>query len=80
VLNDLKTRMNSELSEPSFKLFFDDMVKKTKNNRQIAIDLINDRPGQYLDDLWDGTSISQPDEVFNVSITEKSKGVLKGLC
>ena len=36
-------------------------------------------PGQYLDDLWDGASICEPDEVFKVSITEKSKAVLKGL-
>ncbi len=80
MLKDLKSKMNSEFMDPSFKLFFDDMVYKTRNNKQISIDLINDMPGQYLDDLWDGASICEPDEVFKVSITEKSKAVLKGLC
>jgi hypothetical protein len=79
VLKDLKNKLNSEeLSDPSFKLFFDDMFNKTKHNRQIAIDLINEKPDKYIDDLWEGASICQPDEVFKVSISEKSKGVLKG--
>ena len=79
VLKDLKEKMSEEeKSDPSFKIFFDNMILKTRYNKQIAIDLFRDEPGKYLEELWDSISICQPDEVFKVSITEKSKALLKG--
>ena len=80
ILKNLKDTMTpEEKSDQSFKLFIEDMIKKTRDNKQISINLIKDKPGKYLDDLWELSSICQPDEVFQVSVNEKSTGILKGL-
>ena len=79
VLLDLKEKLNyEEQSDPSFGLFFADMISKTSFNKQIAIDLIKDKPEKYINDLMKVPSIYEPDEVFKVSITERSKAILKG--
>ncbi|CAF0938955.1 unnamed protein product [Adineta steineri] len=52
------------------------MLQKT-SKAVLVIDPINDNPGAILDELVQSASIDRPDEVFQFSITEKSKAVVK---
>ena len=76
----LKSLTLEEKLDESLKLFLQDMIRKTREGQKFSIDLINEKPGNYLDDLLAMSPIGNPDEVFKISINEKSKGILKGLC
>ncbi|CAF1354843.1 unnamed protein product, partial [Didymodactylos carnosus] len=76
-LENIRKAMNDgEKSDKSFMNFFTDMLHKTEDGAQV-IDPINDKPGKILDKLAESTAIHYPDEVFQFSITEKSKATVQ---
>ena len=75
-LVDINKRLtDEEKSDSSFMNLFRDLLRKTRQRVRV-LDPINDKPGDILDELAESRPIHDPDEVFQFSITEKSKAIV----
>ncbi|UJR17603.1 hypothetical protein I4U23_004499 [Adineta vaga] len=54
---------------------FQDMLQKTKRHT-LVLDPIRDEPSDFLNELVNSASIQEPENVFQFSITDKSKTVV----
>ena len=70
-----KTFNEQEKSDQSFMNLFADMLDKTES-RTLVVDPIRDQPSKLLRELVNSATISNPSEVFELSITEKSKAIV----
>ena len=73
--NLAKTFNEQEKSDQSFMNLFADMLDKTEC-RILVVDPIRDQPSKLLKELVASATISNPSEVFEFSITEKSKAIV----
>lgn len=73
VFNELN---EEEKSDIGFVNIMKDMLKKTRKSAH-SIDPVNDNPADMLDELADSTAIENPEEVFELSITTKSKFIIQ---
>ena len=71
-----KTMTDQEKSDTSFMNLFRDMLQKTKRHT-LALDPLRDDPQDFLNELVTSVPIQYPDEVFQFSITEKSKNIVQ---
>ncbi|CAF3967980.1 unnamed protein product, partial [Rotaria sordida] len=77
LLVDAERHMNEEeKSDKNFMLLFNDMLNKTRK-RPLVLDPINDDPVKFLRQFRESVAINYPDEVFQFSITEKSRAILR---
>ncbi|KAL4445288.1 hypothetical protein ABPG74_022101 [Tetrahymena malaccensis] len=68
---------NDEQSDHSFVSLFEDMVEKTQNqDGGYKIEPLTQKPLDYLKSLIKKQPIQNPDKVFEVSITEKSRSTI----
>ena len=70
------TMTDQEKSDTSFMNLFQDMLLKTKRHT-LALDPLRDDPQDFLHELVTSIPIQYPDEVFQFSITEKSKSIVQ---
>ncbi|CAF4248425.1 unnamed protein product [Rotaria sp. Silwood2] len=73
--NIKKTMTDQEKFDTSFMNLFRDMLQKTKRHT-LVLDPIQDEPGDLLDELVNSAVIQYPEEVFQFSITDKSKAIV----
>ncbi|MBX9585798.1 MAG: hypothetical protein K2X50_00940 [Gammaproteobacteria bacterium] len=76
-LKNLKSHLSSEdKSDKSLMALFESMLFSTEDGA-LGLDPINDKPKIFHRKLMGKTAIRHPEEVFQFSITDKSKGILK---
>ncbi|CAF4344718.1 unnamed protein product, partial [Rotaria sp. Silwood2] len=75
-LNDIKEKLNEEMSNIGFMIFLKDMLQKARKSIRV-LDPINDQPEEVLNELVESPTISYPNEVFQYFITEKSKAIVQ---
>ncbi|CAF2749764.1 unnamed protein product [Rotaria sp. Silwood2] len=77
LINDINENLKEEeKSDRSFTILLKDILKKTRKCARV-LDPINDKPGKILDELAKSPAIHHPEEVFQFSITKKSKAILR---
>lgn len=77
LLKDIYDKLNEEeKADTSFANLLKDMVQKTRKS-SLVIDPIRDNPLDILEELTRTHAISNPDEVFHFSITQKSKSIIR---
>jgi hypothetical protein len=67
---------DQEQSDPSFMNLFRDMLQKTKRHT-LVLDPLQADPQDFLTELVNSVPIQYPEEVFQFSITEKSKIIVQ---
>ncbi|CAM4824411.1 unnamed protein product [Rotaria magnacalcarata] len=67
---------DQEKSDESFMNLFQDMLQKTKKH-PLVLDPLRDEPQDFLNELIRSTTIQYPNEVFQFSITEKSRTIVQ---
>ena len=75
LINISETMNEQEKSDISFMNLFDDMLLKTKR-QTLVLDPVKDEPKEFLYELLRSTAIEDPKEVFQFSITDKSKNIV----
>ncbi|CAF4686848.1 unnamed protein product, partial [Rotaria sp. Silwood2] len=75
LINISETMNEQEKSDISFMNLFEDMLLKTKR-QTLVLDPVKDEPKEFLYELLRSTAIEDPKEVFQFSITDKSKNIV----